>query len=423
MRVLWIADGCSLQDVGNNSCLRSRYEWAFSEYATDVNLALAYAADGKHDDRIVQNGITYYAVHSDMSIGITEEQWEQAKAELLQIIDEFKPDIIQCFGAEWPYGRIVEATPVPVVIHMMGFLNIYYMSIDMVYGRACNDKYKEEKKESLRTRVRKKLSEIIGKPVPDMPFVRPEVPRAESERCVMAVNRYFHGRTEWDRNIVKYYSPGAEYFHVEEIVKLSMYAAAGTWKPCRDGKLRLFTCSAGDDRKGNDIILRTAKILKELMNIDFEWKVAGSREFFAMFEERTGIRGSDVNVESIGYVDDSIIIQELSKADFFIHPSIIDNSPHSVCEAQLIGCPVISSNVGGLPQLVSDGETGWLYPYNEPHTLAFLIGNLRENMELLEAVSRRETEIALKRHDPKKITGKLIEVYERICSNKYVPAK
>ena len=423
MRVLWIADSCSLQDGEHNSCLRARYEWAFAEYAPDVELAMAYAADGKHDDRIVQNVITYYAVHADMMIGITEEQWEQARAELLQIIDEFKPDVIQCFGIEWPYGRIAEATQVPVVVHMMGFLNIYYMSIDMVHGRVCTEENKETEKESLCARVHKKLSGMIGKKTPNEPFVRPEVPRAESERRAMAANRYFLGRTEWDRNIVKYYSPGAEYFHVDEIVKLSVYAAAGTWKPCRDGILRLFTCSAGDDRKGNEIILRTAKILKELMNIDFVWKVAGNRAFFAMVEERTGIRGEDVNVESIGYIDDPAIIEELSKADFFIHPSIIDNSPHSVCEAQLIGCPVISSNVGGLPQLVSDGETGWLYPYNEPHTLAFLIGNLRGDRDFLEEVSRRETETALKRHDAKKITGELIEVYERICSNQPVPAK
>ena len=405
MRVLWIVMGCSLQDRENNPCLTSRYERAFTEYAPDVKLGLAYANDGKHDDKIVQNGITYYAVHSDMSIGISEEQWEQAKAELLRIIDDFKPDVIQCFGAEWPYGRIAEATPVPVIIHMMGFLNIYYMSLDMVHGRSCADK------ERLRTRIRRTLSGMIKG---TGPYVRPEVPRAEEERRVMAVNRYFHGRTEWDRNIVKYYSPGSEYFHVAELAKPSVYAAAGTWDPCRDGKLRLFTCSSGDDRKGNGIILQTAKILKELMNIDFVWKVAGNREYFSMYEKRTGIRSEDVNVEPIGNVDDPEIIEELSKADFFIHPSIMDNSPHALCEAQLIGCPVIASNVGGIPQLVSDGETGWLYPYNEPHTLAFLIGNLREDKALLEAVSKRETETALKRHDPKTITGELINVYERI---------
>lgn len=366
---------------------------------------MAYAADGEHDDRIEQNGITYYAVHSDMSVGISEEQWEQAKAELLRIIDDFQPDVIQCFGAEWPYGRIAEATQVPVVIHMMGFLNIYFLSVDMLYGRSCTDR------ERLSVRMRRALRRLVKG---TGPYVRWEVPRAESERRVMAANRYFHGRTEWDRNVVKYFSPGSEYFHVEELVKPSVYAAAGKWNPCRDGKIRLFTCSAGDDRKGNDIILRTAKILKELMKIDFVWKVAGNKKFFSMFEKRTGIRGEDVNVEQIGYVDDPVIVEELTKSDFFIHPSIIDNSPHSVCEAQLIGCPVISSNVGGLPQLVRDGETGWLYPCNEPHTLAFLIGNLREDRELLEAVSKRETEMALKRHDPKTITGELVDIYERI---------
>lgn len=414
MRVLWITPGCSLQCGEQNPNLASRYEKAFTEYAPEVELALAYVADGKHEDRIVQNGITYYAVHSDMSIGISEEQWEQSREELLRIIDEFKPDVIQCFGAEWPYGRIAEATKVPVVIHMMGFLNIYYLSIDMVHGRFCADK------PSLYSRVRRKLSEMIKG---TGPYVRPEVPNSESERRVMAANRYFHGRTEWDRNIVQYYSPGSEYFHVEELLKPSMYAAAGTWNSCRDGKLRLLTCSSGDDRKGNDIILRTAKVLKELLNIDFEWKVAGNRECFSMFERRTGIRSVDVNIEHLGNIDDAVIIEELSKADFFIHPSIIDNSPHSVCEAQLIGCPVIASDVGGLPQLVSDGETGWLYPYNEPHTLAFLIGNLRKEKELLEEVSRRETEMARERHDPKKITGELINVYERILRDRAVSAE
>ena len=34
------------------------------------------------------------------------------------------------------------------------------------------------------------------------------------------------------------------------------------------------------------------------------------------------------------------IVRELSEADLFIHPSIIDNSPNALCEAQLVGCPV-----------------------------------------------------------------------------------
>ena len=59
MRVLWIAMGGSLQDREENPSLTSRYEKAFTEYAPDVELGMAYAADGKHDDRIVQNGITF----------------------------------------------------------------------------------------------------------------------------------------------------------------------------------------------------------------------------------------------------------------------------------------------------------------------------------------------------------------------------
>ncbi len=406
MRVLWIANDCSLQVVKNNPCLTARYEYAFAEYAVNVKLAVAYAADGVHADRIVRNGITYYAVHSGMTIGISDEQWELTKAELLQIIDDFKPNVIQCYGAEWPYGRIAEVTSIPVVIHMMGFLNIYFLALKMVTGGRFYTI-----RGMMKSRAQKLLMHL---PLGKEKHMSSAEYQAESERKVMATNRYFFGRTDWDQNIVKYYSPKAEYFRVAELLKPNIYRAAGTWSYHYNGKLRLFTASSGDDRKGNEIILLTAKILKNLLKVEFEWRIAGSKDFIPRFERWAGINCEDVNIRLMGIVDDLVIADELKKADFFIHPSIVDNSPHAVCEAQLIGCPVIVSNVGGLPQLVSHGETGWLYPYTEPHTLSFLICNLCEEKALVEMVSAREKKIALERHDPKSITGDMIKAYERI---------
>ena len=110
------------------------------------------------------------------------------------------------------------------------------------------------------------------------------------------------------------------------------------------------------------------------------------------------------------------VVDELKNADLFIHPSIIDNSPRAICEAQLIGCPVISSNVGGVPQLVDDGVTGFLYPYNEPHTLAFLIADLVGQRDTLTNVSRAASRVARERHDSNRIVDRIINVYEEVLS-------
>jgi glycosyltransferase involved in cell wall biosynthesis len=151
--------------------------------------------------------------------------------------------------------------------------------------------------------------------------------------------------------------------------------------------------------------------------MDFEWRVAGSKDFMPYYEKLTGIGHQRVSIELLGKIEEEQIVEELKAADFFIHPSIIDNSPHSVCEAQMIGCPVIASNVGGVPQLVEHGVTGWLYPYNEPHSLVFLIGNLLRDTELLLRVSKNAVKTALERHDPETIVRKMKEAYETIITN------
>ena len=112
------------------------------------------------------------------------------------------------------------------------------------------------------------------------------------------------------------------------------------------------------------------------------------------------------------------IANELASAHMYVHPAIIDNSPNSLCEAQIIGCPVIATNVGGIPQLVKDGETGILYPYNEPHTLAFKIMDLFKEPEKMIQISQNEITLARERHDPGKLADTIREIY-LTCINDY----
>ena len=404
LRVLWIAQSCSLQDDEENPGLTGRMERILTRYCGDrIRLAVAYMADGIHESKFTQNDIVYYAADSNLGVGLDDQEWERGKTELLRIIDDFHPDIIQCFGSEWPYGLIAENVDIPVVIHMMGFLNIYFLSIHMANRFPT-------RKIGKRQRLKKLL-------LREQPRESVENRCQRFERRVMSSNKYFFGRTKWDRNIVRYYSPDSRYYHVPEMIKPYIYNASGQWKYHYQNRIRIFSLSSADDRKGNEIILRTAEILKNVLNLKVDWKIAGHKDSLFRFEQRTGIRHEDVGIDLIGMIGSKEIVEELKAADLCVHPSIMDNSPHSICEAQLVGCPVIASNVGGVPDLISDGETGFLYPYNEPHTLAFMIADLYQDEEQLTKISDNEVRMAKTRHDPEVIAKSMLHSYEKVIED------
>ena len=413
-----IAQKCANQCPPDDPVAEVRYEKLLSTLLHEkVQGAIVYEAKNENENAFIREGLAYYPVKCRMDVDLTPEDWQETRRQLIRVIGDFSPDLIQCMGAEWPYGLIAESVSVPVAIHLMGFLNAYYPALDMVLGysaAAAGNHQTDRKHRRLFTGRRNRQDE--GKPEPKNAPERITDLNARRERQIMAAVHYFMGRTEWDRNLVKYYAPGAKYYRVEELMKPCIYAAAGQWKFSRKtGRpLRLLTISSGDDRKGNEIILRTALLLKELLKLPFVWRVAGHPSFFERYEGITGIHHRDVNVELIGYIDGRHVVEELKTADLFIHPSMIDNSPHAVCEAQMIGCPVIASNVGGTADLVKDRVTGFLYPYHEPHTLAFLIGNLYQEEEILKSVSARAIQAACYRHDPARIAQTLYQTYEDI---------
>ena len=411
MRILWLVEGCSFTDKPDTTGFAARHEAAIRAHLDeDHRLGIAFMSDTPEQSPVQKDNITYFPLQASMKVDTIPAEWEKTEEKLLAVIRDFKPDIIQCFGAEWPYGAIAEHIDIPVVILLMGFLNVYYPSIEMARGyRPDQNSFRRR----IRSNVRKLLSSDKRK--------GSETPTLEqnsaSERHVMEVNHYFFGRTDWDKNIARYYSPGSKYFHIPEAVKSFFYNTDHQWEYHFDGKLHLFTMSSGDDRKGNEIILRTAEVLKNILKLDFVWEIAGHPEFFSYFEKKTGISAEDVNIRLVGMIDDKSILDHFEKADLFIHPSIMDNSPHAICEAQLIGLPVLSSNVGGIPQLIEDGKTGFLYPYNEPHTLAFLIGNIFEDHDLLTQISENSRTMAHIRHDPDAIAGAMFQAYEEIIKD------
>ena len=421
MKVMWLSFNPSLFRPGTAGTWIGALEKALTTYHKEtVQLAVAFEAAQDDDFKVVRGNTVYYPLrcpggrhqqvqYSSLRTGL--RKWELIKPAVLRAFKDFNPDIIHCFGSDCLYSIIVKEVSIPVVIHIQGFLDIYTSMANKVINYSCIDRFKLFYHSNTLKSVLLKLIRHILSP-------QSEPDPVQFEREVMRANRYFMGRTTWDKNIVKYYSPHACYFDVPEAIRPLFFQASGCWKYHFSDKLRLLTITSGGVLKGTEIILQTAQILKELVGLDFTWRVAGNKDFITIIEKRLGIMHDHVDVELLGLIDEKQILEELASADFFIHPSIIDNSPNAICEAQLVGTPVIASNVGGVPQLVDDKRTGFLYPYNEPHTLAFLIGNLYRDKELLTQISNWESTTAKIRHDPKRVADIVVQTYEKILEDR-----
>ncbi|SKB60494.1 Glycosyltransferase involved in cell wall bisynthesis [Salegentibacter holothuriorum] len=80
---------------------------------------------------------------------------------------------------------------------------------------------------------------------------------------------------------------------------------------------------------------------------------------------------------------------KLSKEyDIFLNTTNVDNTPVSLIEAMALGFPIISTNVGGIPYLLQDQETGLLVPPKNKSAMVDAISNLLENPHLAESLSQ-----------------------------------
>ncbi len=101
----------------------------------------------------------------------------------------------------------------------------------------------------------------------------------------------------------------------------------------------------------------------------------------------------------------------MEAADLYVHPSFLDNSPTAVLEAMALGKPVVATDVGGIPELIADGETGLLVP-PEPEALAQAVVRLLEDKPYAEALGRQAREVAQRSFRWNRVGEQFVELYE-----------
>jgi glycosyltransferase involved in cell wall biosynthesis len=87
------------------------------------------------------------------------------------------------------------------------------------------------------------------------------------------------------------------------------------------------------------------------------------------------------NVAFVGAVTPSEIAGHYADADIYVQTPSIDNMPGSVVEAFACGLPVVATNVGGVPAILTDGVHGLLAPDNDPAAIAARVIDVLEHQD------------------------------------------
>jgi glycosyltransferase involved in cell wall biosynthesis len=101
--------------------------------------------------------------------------------------------------------------------------------------------------------------------------------------------------------------------------------------------------------------------------------------------------------------------------DLAVVPSLSENLG-GAAEPLLSGVPVVASNVGGLPDLIHDGETGWLVPSSSPLALAAAIEDALSNRQQAQSRTARGQALARQLLDVERTGREVAGIYENILS-------
>ena len=129
--------------------------------------------------------------------------------------------------------------------------------------------------------------------------------------------------------------------------------------------------------------------------------------------ERLGLAG---HVRITGWLTSGQVRDEILAARALVVPSFTEGLPVVVMEAMALRRPVLGTYVGGMPELILPGKTGWLFPAGSREALAAamqecLSTNLDELRKMGEAAHRR----VLQRHSVDSETDKLAGLFREGC--------
>jgi len=133
-------------------------------------------------------------------------------------------------------------------------------------------------------------------------------------------------------------------------------------------------------------------------------------------ENKEIIKINNIDVIKLGYLQEKDLIKYYSAVDIFIGPSKSDIFSLVVAEAMAAGLPVISTLVGGIPELIVSGDTGILIPKQSPNNLLQALIDFLDNKHDYKQMGSNARDRVLSQFDLKHMLSNYINLYSQFVN-------
>lgn len=285
---------------------------------------------------------------------------EDLERQMSEIAEDFRPDIVHCFGAEYPHTlAMCRAFPDKSRL-LVGIQGICAAIADAYFADLPE---KVIRSVTLRDILRR--DSIVQQ---QKKFAL----RGRMERESLRLAGNITGRTAWDRQYARECSPAARYYEMNETLRPVFYEKE--WRADQCEPHSIFVSQGDYPLKGlHYMLLALSEILAvypdarvyvagnsivRYGSIGEKLKISAYGRYLRRLIRQGGLEG---HVVFMGRLDAGQMLERYLKSHLFVCCSSLENSPNSLGEAMLLGMPCVSADVGGVSSIFTHGQDGLLY--------------------------------------------------------------
>lgn len=415
MKILWLCniilpDFCECFDL-NKTMVGGWISGMLQELEKREDMQIALCFPIIDENRVKQgrfHGHQFFSFQCDLYSDDYIYADENLIIQMQKIVSDYEPDIIHIWGTEYPhtYGMVEackrEGLLNRVVINIQGLVSIYSKHFLLGIPQRYITKMDVE---GTSLAQKKNL------------FVKRGILETKAIKNV----KYVIGRTEWDRACTYWINPQIHYFFGGEILRSVFYENCGSWKEESCRRHMIFVSQGDYSIKGMHFLLEGCKLLRQKY-ADLQIIVAGKNIFCAgelttyaqLLKELMREGDLEGQVQFVGKKDESQMCQYYQQANVFVMPSVIENSPNSLCEALMTGVPVVAANVGGISSIIRHGKEGFLYQSDAPYMMAYYIDLIFARKIDIELLKVNEVNRAMEFNSVYKCSEQTVAAYHII---------
>ncbi|MCB1355633.1 MAG: glycosyltransferase [Maritimibacter sp.] len=227
-----------------------------------------------------------------------------------------------------------------------------------------------------------------------------DAPAALSLSDKIARSAFVVGVSQFGRSQLCRWTPLADWDKVKVVhcgIEPAVFPEDPAPPPPHDG-LHLVAIGRFVEQKGQKVLVEAmAKLPADGPKVTLA--LVGDGELRADLETAIAAAGLGDRVEITGWLDEAGVRAEIARADALVMPSFAEGLPMVIMEAMAMARPIISTYIAGAPELVLEGENGWLVPAGDAQALADAIGALAETpVETRAEMGRAGRARVLERH-------------------------